>query len=112
MIEAETGQAKPQVASAAGQLRGRQWVTVYKGPDVKCYTIKFSSLTGPSQADKDPGIGIYVDGDQAQNCAATLTIGQSADVCGKQILVYGRMHEAQVASWEASEAGVTDWFEW
>ncbi len=103
--------AKPSGAKAAGSLRGRQWGTVYTGPEIRCYKLKFSSLTGPSSKDKDPGIGIYVDGDQAGNQAGTLTVGQSTNVCGRKILVYGFLHDAQIASWEASEIQGADWFD-
>ncbi len=102
--------AKPVGAKAAGSLRNRQWGTVYTGSDVCCYKVKFSSFTGPSNAGRDPSVGIYVDGDQAGNQAATITVGQSKDVCGRKILVYGFLHEAQVAFWEASEIKEIDWF--
>lgn len=96
---------------AVGYLHGREWRTVYAGPDVRCFTIRFSSLTGPSGKGKDPTIAIYVGGDQARHWAATLIAGQSTDVCGKLILVNALLQDAQSAFWEAAEAGVVDWFE-
>jgi len=105
----ETSGAEPLEANTAGQLRGRQWGTVYTGPDVKCYRIKFSSLNDPLHKDRDPGIGVYVDGDQAGNQVATLTVGRSTEVCGRKIYVYGLLSEAQVAFWEATEAQETAW---
>lgn len=95
----------------AGSLRGKQWGTIYTGAEVKCYKIKFTSFTGPLSDGSGPGIGIYVDGDQAKNQVGKLTAGQSTDVCGRKIQVYGFFHEAQAASWEASEIQEIDWFE-
>jgi len=33
-------------ADAGRALRAKQWEVVYSGPEIKCYTIKFASLTG------------------------------------------------------------------
>ena len=105
------GQGATRGAPAGGALLAKQWAVVYTGPKVKCCTIKFVSVSDPSKEGGTPAIGIYVDGDQQANLAKSLAVGQSLEVCGKAIRVYGVLRGAQVAQWETSEDEATDWFE-
>jgi hypothetical protein len=52
-----------------------------------------------------------VNGDGADNLAKTLSAGDSTEICGKTIRVFGSLRGAQVAQWHMREDGVTDWFE-
>jgi hypothetical protein len=92
-------------------LSAKQWGVVYIGPKIECYTIKFASLTDPLQEGGDPVIAVYVGGDREANLAKSLLVGQSIEVCGKVIHVYGALRGAQVARWETSDSEATDWFE-
>jgi len=98
-------------AKAGRALRAKQWGIVYSGPEIKCYTIKFASLTDPLKEGGNPGIAIYVDGDREANLAKLLTVGQSTEVCGKMIRVYGMLCGAQVARWETPDDQPTEWLE-
>ena len=98
-------------AKAERALRARQWGVVYIGPTIKCCTIKFASLTDSLKEGGSPAIAIYVDGDGEANLAKSLIVGESTEVCGKMIRVYGVLRGAQVARWETSEDEATEWFE-
>lgn len=58
------GSAAAPGAKAGRALRAKEWQVVYVGPGVKCYTIKFASLTDPLKEGGEPAIAIYIDGDQ------------------------------------------------
>jgi hypothetical protein len=94
-----------------GALRAKQWRVVYTGPEIKCCAIKFTSLSDPLKEGGNPGIGIYLDGDQEANLTVSLTVGQSTEVCGKTIRVRGLLCGAQVAHWEMLDDLATEWFE-
>ena len=97
--------------ASAGALRAKQWGIAYSGPGIKCCAIKFTNLTDPLKEGGNPGIGIYLDGDQEANLVVSLTVGQSTEVCGKTIRVRGLLCGAQVAHWEMLDDLATEWFE-
>ena len=105
------GSATASGAKAGRALRAKEWHVVYIGPGVKCYTIKFASLTDPLKEGGEPAIAIYVDGDQEANLAKSLAVEESTEVCGKTIRVYGRLRGSQVARWETPDDQPTEWFE-
>jgi hypothetical protein len=92
-------------------LHAKEWAVVHAGPAVKCFKIAFTGWTDPKKEGGQPAIAVYVDGERDANLAKSLTIGNSTEVCGKSIRVYGLLRGAQVAHWQVSEDGVTDWFE-
>jgi hypothetical protein len=98
-------------ARAGRALRAKEWQVVYNGPGVKCCTITFASVTDPLKEHGEPTLAIYIDGDQETNLAKSLAVGESTEVCGKTIRVYGLLRGGQVARWETPDGQPTDWFE-
>ena len=98
-------------AKAGRALRAKEWQIVYAGPDIKCYTIKFASLTDALKEGGEPTIAIYIDGDQEANLAKSLAVGESTEVCARTIRLCGLLRGGQVARWETPEDQPTDWFE-
>jgi len=84
---------------------------VHAGPALKCFKIAFTGWADPKREGGQPAIAIYVDGDREANLVKSLSAGDSTEICGKAIRVYGLLRGAQVANWQVSEDGVTDWFE-
>jgi hypothetical protein len=88
-----------------------EWATVYAGPAVKCVWVRFAAWSDPKKEGGQPAIAVYVNGDEQDNLAKSLSVGDSTEICGKSIRVYGLLRGAQVAQWQVTEDGVTDWFE-
>ena len=110
------GTIMPEPAAAPGNepqrtLRTKEWATVHAGPAVKCYRITFAAWSDPRKEGGQPAIAIYVNGDGQDNLAKSLSVGDSTEICGKSIRVHGLLRGVQVAQWQATEDGVTDWFE-
>ena len=78
---------------------------------MKCYKITFAAWSDPHKEGGQPAIAIYVNGDGQDNLAKSLSVGDSTEICGKSIRVYGLLRGVQVAHWQVTEDGITDWFE-
>lgn len=104
------GQVAARDAGAGRALSAEQWTVVHTGPQVKCCILKFVGLTDTMREGGTATIEIYVDGDQAANKVASLAVGQSTEVCGKTVRVYGHLRGAQVARWEIVQGEATDWY--
>jgi hypothetical protein len=110
------GTITPEPAAARGNeprrtLRAKEWATIHAGPAVKCYNIIFAAWSDPQNEGGQPAIAIYLDGDGQNNLVKSLSVGESTEICGKSIRVYGLLRGVQVAHWRVSEDGITDWFE-
>lgn len=78
---------------------------------MKCYKITFAAWLDPQKEGGQPAIAIYLNGDGPDTLAKSLSVGESTEICGKSIRVHGLLRGVQVAHWQVTEDGITDWFE-
>jgi hypothetical protein len=95
-------------------LCAKEWAVAYTGPTVRCFQITFASWLDPKSEGGQPAIEIYLgdQGDQNEgHLAKSLAVGETTEVCGTAIRLHGVMRGDQVAHWQMSEDGETEWFE-
>jgi hypothetical protein len=103
-------------ASAQGSqprrlLRAKEWAVAYTGQTVRCFQITFASCVDPKNEGGQPAIEIHLGDQHESHLAKSLAVGETTEVCGTMIRVYGVMRGDQIAHWHMSEDGETEWFE-